>query len=249
MPFSVLIITKNEAHNIQNCLDALQGLSDDVILLDSGSTDQTVAIASKWGAKVHETEWLGYAATKNKGHQCCKYDWILSIDADEWVSEDLRRSLSQWKGGEKSVYYLDRLTTLAGKEVKHSGWYPDWKPRLYHRDHAQWEGAYVHEDLSFPKDFAKIRLRGKLFHHSYTDDQDHYRRMMKYAHLSAKAMFARNKRPNWWKRHISPLARFFRTLIIKRGFLDGMTGWKIANRNYFMVKEKYRLLDKMYREQ
>ncbi len=248
MGFSILLITKNEESNIGLCLKALSNLSDDVVVLDSGSTDKTIEIARNLGARVEEIEWLGYAGTKNSGHSYCRHDWILSIDADEFVSEELRQSLSDLEPKESTVYCLDRITHFSGKEVRYSGWYPDWKPRLYNKNSCKWIGEYVHEYLDVPEGFSSVKLEGKLDHHSYKTDQDHYDRMMKYAKLSAEKLFAKNKRPSWIKQRISPMARFIRTYLIKLGFLDGKTGWKIASRNYLMVAEKYRLLNQMYKQ-
>jgi glycosyltransferase involved in cell wall biosynthesis len=246
--FSVVIITKNEAANIQACLEPLLPLSDDVLVIDSGSTDGTRKIARNLGARVLETQWQGYAATKNWGNAQANYPWILSIDADEVLSEDLVQSLQNWQPQPETVFFLDRITNYCGTWVHHSGWYPDWKPRLFNRNEVHWRGEYVHETLTWPDSFQTEKLAGKLLHYSYRTQQDHWDRMERYAQLSAQELFSRGKKPTWVKRHLSPAFRFFRTWVIKQGWRDGRTGWTISRRNAYLVRRRYQLLQQLYRE-
>ena len=196
----------------------------EIIVLDSDSTDGTQEIAEQYGVKVIPTEWQGYAKTKNYGNSLCTHDWILSIDADEVLSSELIESIYQLTLEENTVYTLDRIANFCGKWIRHSGWYPDWKPRLFNRKHVFWEGDFVHETLQIPSEFRVQRLYGKLYHYSYKDLDDHLERTKKYARLAAEAMQAEGKKIHPLKRLLGPAVRFIRTFIIKRGFLDGKAG-------------------------
>lgn len=243
---SAVIITKNEEVNIKACVDALKPVVDEVLVIDSGSVDQTIAIAESAGAKVLQTEWKGYSATKNWGNQQAKNKWILSIDADEVLSKELQQSIvTLEEPTEKTVFILDRITNYCGKWIHHSGWYPDQKVRLFDKEKVYWKGDYVHETLHIPTEYSRILLKGKLEHYSYKSLEDHWQRLNKYAELSAQEMFNKGKKASWIKLNLAPAFRFFRTLILKKGILDGKEGLIISKRNAYMVRKKYRLLNKL----
>ncbi len=240
--FSAVLITKNEAATIADVLRPLQTLTDDIVVIDSQSTDGTIAICEAHGARVIQSEWLGYSATKNFGHSQAKYDWILSVDADEVLSDELISSLQNIQLKDKTVYALDRITDLYGTWIRHSGWYPDWKIRLFQRDPVYWKGDFVHETLHVPIDFEVVKLKGKFYHYSYKNAEDHLQRIEKYAVLAAEEMHAKGKKATFVKLYLSPVSRFIKTLIFQGGFLDGKAGWTIARRNAYLVRRKYRLL-------
>jgi glycosyltransferase involved in cell wall biosynthesis len=242
MSFSVVIIAKNEAHIIGRTLEALLPLKKEILLVDSGSTDGTCDIAQSLGVKVLEMDWEGFAATKNKGNQAAQQDWILSIDADEVLSDDLCDQLMKWQPKKQTVFLLDRITEYRGAWIRHSGWYPDWKPRLFDRRFCRWEGSHVHETLVFPGHFKREKLRGKLWHYSYKNREDHLRRMERYTELSARKMFEKGKKGNLLRACFSAGARFVRSFLIKKGFLDGHRGLDIARMNAKMVFLKYKKL-------
>ncbi len=243
---SALIITLNEADNIEACIKSLKPVVAEVLVLDSGSKDQTISIARQLGARVISTEWKGYAATKNYGNSLAAHPWILSIDADEIISEELGESIKNLNLDSKKVYALDRLTNYCGQWIKHSGWYPEWKVRLFHRDSSQWEGDYVHERLKYTEGIKVEKLTGKLFHYSYKSLEDHWDRIEKYAALSAQEMHTNGKRASFIKLWISPMIRFLRTYFIKAGFLDGKNGWIISIRNAQLVHLKYKILRSLH---
>lgn len=240
--FSITIITKNEADNIARCLDALRGLSDDILVLDSYSEDDTKTLAEAHGARVVQQPWLGYAASKNLANDRAHHDWILSIDADEVVSPELADTLRQLDPKPETVYRLDRLTSFCGQWIRHSGWYPDRKPRLFDKTQVEWQGEFVHETLAIPAHFKVVDLPGKLYHYSYRSHAEHLARIDRYSTLAAEELFAKGKNPSVLKTWFAPAARFIRTYFIKRGFLDGRMGWIIAWRNAVMVATKYRKL-------
>jgi glycosyltransferase involved in cell wall biosynthesis len=246
--FSVVIITRNEAANIEACLQPLTALSDDIVVVDAFSEDDTPRLAEAMGARVIQAEWKGYSQNKNLGNQAARHDWILSIDADEVVSEELARTLKDLHPLPNTVYELDRLTNYCGKWIRHSGWYPDWKIRLFDRRQVQWQGDYVHETLAIPENFQRVRLKGKLLHYSYKTRADHWARVERYAALSAQALHARGKRPSWVKLYLSPAGRFLRTLLLNLAFLDGKEGWVISWSGAKLVYRKYRILSEMMKK-
>ncbi|MCC6726632.1 MAG: glycosyltransferase family 2 protein [Saprospiraceae bacterium] len=246
-PFTAIIISHNVADTIGPCVEALRKVCEEMLVLDTQSTDGTIEICERLGATVVQQDWLGYAKTKNIGNQMARHDWILSIDADEVLSDELIASLRNWHPEAGKVYALDRITSYCGKWIHHSGWYPDWKVRLFDRRHVEWQGDFVHETLHIPTDFQSVKLKGKLFHYSYKDSDDHLRRMEKYARLAAQEQFAKGKKANFVKRWLSPFARFFKAYFLKMGILDGRAGWVISWRNAKMIRMRYRLLDELWR--
>lgn len=248
MGISAVVIALNEAENLPLTLPPLLRVAQEVLVVDTGSTDQTAVIARSLGARVIETHWLGYSATKNWANEQAQHDWILSIDADEVLSPELEASILQWSPQAETVFSLDRLNYYCGQAIQHSGWYPDWKVRLFDRRSVHWEGNYVHEDLRIPSTHQTAKLPGKLHHYSYQTSEDHWERIERYAHLSAQKLLAKGKTNVGFKRLFSPPARFFRTLILKRSFLDGKAGWTIAVRNAYMVRRKYQILAELLKK-
>ena len=241
-PFSAVIITYNERQNIGPCLTALSQVAADIVIVDAYSTDDTVERSRQFGARVFQRAWQGYAKAKNYGNSCATYDWVLSIDADEVLSEALIATLQQWSPQPQSVYVLDRITNYCGRWISYSGWYPDWKPRLFDRRAVAWAGDYVHETLQIPPDYTIARLEGQLLHYSYKTSAGHLARIEKYAGLAAQELHAKGRRATVAKLWLSPIFRFLRTYFIKRGFLDGAAGYTISKRNAYLVHLKYQKL-------
>lgn len=244
--FSAVVISQNEARTIGDCVAALRKVCEEVLVLDSQSTDGTIEICEKLGAKVLQQEWLGYAQTKNVGNATARHDWILSIDSDEVLSEELIDSLKNLNPEPGKVYALDRITEYEGKWVRHSGWYPDWKPRLFDRRSVEWQGDFVHETLRIPADYQVVKLRGKLFHYSFKNAEDHLHRLEKYAQLGAEEQFAAGKKVTFVKRWFAPAARFIRGFFLKKGLLDGRIGWTICWREAAMVRRRYQILEQLW---
>lgn len=245
---AAVIITNNEAANIGRCLKSLRKLVSEILVVDSKSTDDTVAICEKQGVPVIVREWEGYAKTKNFANSKVEAEWILSIDADEVLSEELFQSIKSLQLKRGVVYRLDRLNNFCGQWIKHSGWYPDWKIRLFHKEDAYWVGNFVHEKLKYGKSISVQKLEGKLYHYSYNSHEEHQQRIKRYAKLSAAEMYQNGKSPNFFKTIFSGGARFFRTLILKGGFLDGKNGWIISVRNVKMIWLKYKELRRLKKE-
>lgn len=223
---SAVVITFNEIANIERCILALKQVCDEVVLVDSHSDDGTAEKALEMGCEVHDTDWKGYSATKNLGNQLASNNWILSIDADECLSDDLIQSIQNLKLNDNEVYILQRLTNYCGQWIKHAGWYPDRKPRLFNRKWGQWKGEHVHEQLEYPNVKKEVVLSGHLLHYSYSTFNEHIAREKKYAKLAATR--DRNKRYNWFYSRMSMIFKFLRMYIFKAGFLEGKKGLQLC---------------------
>ena len=243
LPISAVIITKNEAGNIARCILAVQQVAAEVLIIDAFSTDETVPIAKALGAKVCQKTWIGYAHNKNYGNQVAQYDWILSIDADEVLSPTLISTIQQLTLANNTIYAVNRLVNYEGQWVKHSGWHPDWKVRLFNRQTTKWAATdLVHERLLYPSSNRQVRLNGVVYHYSYKNSADHWQRIEQYAQLSAQQLVAAGKKATFIKLYLAPIARFIRTYFLKKGFLDGRLGWRISCRNAYLVYRKYRIV-------
>ena len=192
-----------------------------------------------------EKEWINYTVNKNYANSLAKNDWILSVDADEVLSDELINTLQTLKPVNSKVYLLDRISNYCGIWIKYGSWYPDWKVRLFNKKDVLWKGDFVHETLNIPSDFEYVRLKGKLLHYSYKTEQEFEERLNKYANLAAEDLFSKSKKASFFKRYFSPIIRFLRDFIFKKGFLDGKTGYKIALGNASAVYRKYQILKKL----
>jgi glycosyltransferase involved in cell wall biosynthesis len=226
---SAVIITKNEEKNIERCLRSLAEVADEVIVIDGFSTDQTVSIARGLGANVTQREWEGYSASKNFGNGIASADYILSIDADEELSDALKKSIITFKNNPTSdACDLNRLTNYCGKWIRHSGWYPEYKTRIFKKTEAAWTGT-IHEELKFKSDPRIQKLSGDLLHFSYPTVESHVKKIYTYASLAAEKDFYKGKRYNLLVHGLmKPQFMFFKKYFLKLGFLDGGWGFAIA---------------------
>ena len=227
MKISATIITFNEERNIARVMESLR-CCDEILVLDSGSNDRTVEIATKLGARVVEASWHGYSAQKNIAAELAAYDWILSLDADESLSEALEAELWHIKktGPQFDGYTVPRLAQYLGRWILHSGWYPDRKVRLFCRHKARWIGNRVHESVTV--DGRIGHLKSNLLHFTCNSLSEHLRSMDNYTTLAAQEMAAREKHISPARLLLHPPWTFFRTYILQRGFLDGVEGLAIA---------------------
>lgn len=224
---SALIICRNEEKNISRCLTAVMAVADEVIVLDSGSKDQTLAIARSFGVRVVETSWRGYAGNKNYGHSLATHPYILSIDADEEISPILQQSILSVKSKLKGAYAMARRTRYCGQWIRYAGWYPDMKVRLFPRE-TRWEGDFVHEKPVLPAGTSVERLDGDLLHYSIDSLEDHLDVVRRYAQLKAEAYHAAGKRYRWYKALLNPVFVFFKMYVLKAGFLEGKLGFQLC---------------------
>lgn len=227
MQISATIITYNEERNIARAIESLRCV-DEILVIDSGSTDRTVEIASKLGARVIDRAWTGYSNQKNWAADQATHDWILSIDADEALSELLEAEIWQLKknGPQQDAYTMPRLAQYLGRWILHSGWYPDRKVRLYNRRRATWTGDFVHESLTVHGSTGK--LDATLLHFTCDSLSEHLRTLDRYTTLAAEQLVEQRRPIHFWHLFAKPWWEFFRTYFIKRGFLDGPEGLAIA---------------------
>ena len=228
MKITATVITLNEEHNIADALSSLSW-ADEIIVVDSESRDRTVEIAQGFTDRVFVRSWPGYSAQKNFAAEQSENDWIFSLDADERISKELALAIQQLKGGpepESAAYEMSRLTFYLGRWIKHSGWRPDYKRRLYHRKRSRWHGDYVHETLE--ADGRVGRLSGDLLHYTVRDASEHHLRMDRYTTLSAQQAYSLGKRASILSLLVLPCFVFLRSYILKLGFFDGLPGLAIA---------------------
>lgn len=238
MKISATIIAFNEERNIARVIESLR-CCDEILLLDSGSNDRTVEIASNLGARVVEASWHGYAAQKNIAVELASYDWILSLDADESLSEALEAEIWQIKksGPKFDGYTVPRLAQYLGRWILHSGWHPDRKVRLFDRRKAKWVGDFVHESVTV--DGAVGELKSNLLHFTCSSLSEHLRSMDRYTTLAAQEIVSRHANVTLGMLLFDPPWTFFRTYVLKLGFLDGAEGLAIAYMAAFYNFVKY----------
>jgi len=245
---SVAIITYNEEKNLPKTLEAIKDIADEIIIVDSYSTDNTVEIAKKYNAKIFIEEWKGYQNQKNSALEKCTKYWILFLDADEIVSEELKNSIKNvLEYSDADGYYINRKTYYLGKFLNHV-WQPDWVLRLVRKDaNPRWEGGDVHEYLTV--DGKKAKLSGFLYHYTYKDLNDHFQKSLKYAKISAQEMFKKGKKFKLHKLIINPFWAFFRIYFLNLGFLDGIRGLSVAMSYLFSTFLKYLFLWELEQEE
>jgi glycosyltransferase involved in cell wall biosynthesis len=227
MKISATIIAFNEERNIARVIESLR-CCDEILVLDSGSNDRTVEIASKHGARVVECSWHGYAAQKNIAAELAAHDWILALDADESLSEALEAEIWQIKksGPEFDAYTMPRLAQYLGRWILHSGWYPDRKVRLFNRNKAKWIGEFVHESVKVTGSVG--HLESNLLHFTCNSLSEHLRSMDGYTTLAAQELVTRGKSFGMVRLLVDPPWTFLRAYVFQLGFLDGVEGLSIA---------------------
>lgn len=236
-PLSVTIITKNEQSNIERCLQSVQW-ADEIIVVDSGSTDDTLEICRTYKCKIIETEWRGFGLTKQFAVKQATYNWILSVDADEEVTPDLTNKIQavlrepKFKG-----YRIKRNSFYLGKMIRFSGWQKDFTLRLFNRNHGNFNSNIVHESVKIEGTIGHISA--PLLHYTYPDLSSHVRRMDRYAELGAEQLWAKGKRASIISATSRAAIKFIKMYILKMGFLDGKIGFILATNSAYGVFLKY----------
>lgn len=245
---SVVIITYNEEKHIARCIQSVKGLADEVLVVDSFSKDKTREIATQLGARVLEHVFEGHIQQKNYAAQQATYDYVLSLDADEALSEELRESIHEVKRNwQYDAYQMNRCTNYCGQWIKHSGWYPDRKLRLWNRTTGEWGGVNPHDKWAlFDRHNTHRWIKGDILHYSYDSVDSHWKQAEKFSTIAAQAMFASGKRISTAGIYGKAIFKFFRNYILKAGFLDGYYGWVICKITAWETFEKYRKLRSMY---
>ncbi len=248
MKISGVIITYNEARNIARCLQSLQVVCDEILVLDSFSTDSTAQICHSFGVRFEQNTFEGHIQQKNEALQRASHPWVLSLDADEALSPELHASILALKkeSPQKGGFTFNRLTNYCGKWIHHSGWYPDTKLRLVTKADAQWGGINPHDQLLPSKELQLQHLKGDLLHYSYYTKADHFKQIAYFSAIAAKELHARRIKSSIPTIIIKVAAQFIKSYFIKLGFLDGAAGWHIAVRSAYATQQKYQLLRKLW---
>lgn len=235
---TVTVITRNEAANLAAALDSVRW-ADEIIVVDSGSTDDTVAIARGYTDRVIVRPWPGYADQKNFAADEASHDWVLSLDADERVSPALAEEVRRVMAGtpDAAGYRIPRVTFHLGRWIRSTDWYPDYQLRLYDRRRGRWAGRHVHESVR--ADGPVRRLKGEIQHYAYRDIAHHFQTMDRYTTLAARQMFEDGRRATWIDILVTPRLTFFRNYVLRGGFRDGMAGLIVSAMNAYYVGLKF----------
>ena len=248
MKISAVVITFNEEANIEAALESVAGIASEIIVVDSHSTDRTVKLARKYTDRIFERKWTSYADQKNFADAQASHPWILSLDADERLSLKLRDELlalltedPDWAG-----FSIPRQVFYLGRWIKHSGWYPDRRIRLFRKDRAHWQGEYVHEKLVIAGPPGS--LAGPIHHFTYRNISEHLARIDRFSSLGAQKLYAAKKKCRWHHLLILPSARFVKSYLLKLGFLDGFAGLVISVLNGYAIFARYAKLREIWKK-
>ena len=244
---SVVIVCKNGAKVIGETLKSFSGLTDDILVYDNGSTDGTKEVVKQSNARLVEGSWEGFGKTKNKANALGKYDWILSLDADEAIDGELKENLLQLDlSDEKKVFEFKFKNFLGGKWLRFGEWGDDKHIRLFNRIKIRWNDAGVHESLLLPDDVKVISVPGYVLHKTAANFSEYQNKMENYAALNAEKYFKQQKRPGALKMFFSAGFSFIKNYFFKLGFLDGIAGYHCARINARYTFLKYKRLDELW---
>ena len=246
---SVVIITFNEEKNIGRCLESVKAVADEIVVVDSLSTDKTKEIALSHGAVVMEQPFLGYIEQKNYALSKANNPYVLSLDADEALNEELTGSILEEKSKNfpKDAYAMNRLPYYCGKWIRHGTYYPDRKIRLVNNKKAKWGGVNPHDKIILEKGSTRQTLKGDLFHYIYQSFEDHVNKTNKFSSIAAMALYKAGEKPSYFKLIVNPAWAFFHCYFIRLGFLDGFTGFMIAKFVAMNTFLKYSKLIQLYK--
>ena len=245
IPLSVVIVCRNEETDIGRCISSVKDLTDDIVVLDNGSTDRTKEIVVKSGARLIEAEWEGFGKTKGKATALAKYDWVLNLDADENPDDELKSSIrSLGFQNPLEVFEICFKNFFGARYLRFGEWGGDKHIRLFNRQQVQWNTANVHEGLRFPAGVIITRLKGYILHYTVKTKEEFAAKMLKYGTLTAEKYAEMGKRSSWLRVRISPVFSFVKNYFFKLGFLDGEAGLICARMNSYYTRVKYaRLLE------
>ena len=248
MEISAVIITYNEEKRLEPALKSLAGVASEIIVVDSFSNDGTVKLAKKYTKDVFQRKWTNFSDQKNFANKRASFPWILSLDADERLSPELREEILQIKNEEPdcSAFSMPRQVFYLGKWIRHSGWYPDRKIRLFQKDKARWEGEYIHEKLVVEGNVQK--LKGVIHHFTYRNISDHLARVDKFSELGAQKLYAKKKKCRLYHLVFLPIFRFVKSFFLKAGFLDGYAGFIISVLHGYAIFIRYAKLREIWKK-
>lgn len=245
---SVVIITLNEEINIGRCIDSVKELADEILIVDSFSSDSTETITENKGARFIQHSFEDYVKQHEYADSQATFDHILTIDADEEISPGLRESIlgakKYWK---HDAYTMNRMTNYCGRWIKHSGWYPDTKLRLYDRRKGKWIGRKIHERYAMVGGSTRGHLKGDILHYSFNSISQHVLQANKFTDLTSQAAFEVGKKSNWIKILFSPIVKFTRDYFFNLGFMDGYYGFVVCRISAFATYMKYTKLHELHK--
>lgn len=242
---SAIIITYNEATAIERCIDSLLPVANEIIVVDSFSTDNTKYICLSL-AKQHnnlrffQRDFTGYSNQKNWGIAQAKHPYILSLDADECLTPTLTAAIKiALKKSDYKAYQFNRLTWYCGKWIKHGHWYPDRKLRLWHKKYGSWNTRPIHESVQLKAHTKIAHLKGNLLHYAFISEQEHLQQIAKYTTISANMLYQQGKKANFYHIYLKPIWKFISGYLFKAGFLDGKQGYAVAKHSAYATYLKY----------
>ncbi|HAF29310.1 MAG TPA: glycosyltransferase family 2 protein [Bacteroidales bacterium] len=247
---SATIITYNEEKNIERCLKSLQGIADEIIVVDSFSNDNTINICEKYNVKIFQNPFEGYSAQKRFAISKSSFDFILSLDADEALSEELKNSILDFKkNNEFDAYQCNRITNFCGSWIKHGGWYPDKQLRLWNKQSGDWNNSKIHEKVELNTNVKPGQLKGDLLHYSYYTIEEYITQLNKFSNLKADELIRKGKKANVFLLLFKPFIKFVINYFLKLGFLDGYYGFVLGVSSAYAtfityVKLNYKLKNK-----
>jgi glycosyltransferase involved in cell wall biosynthesis len=249
MKLSVVIITLNEEKNIEDCLKSVQEIADEVLVVDSYSTDGTEAICKQYGARFVQNRWEGIVAQRNFAQGLATGPVLLNLDADERVSPELAASILKEKalGFPMMGYAMNRFNNYCGQWIRHGVYYPDRKLRLYHKDAGRVEGSNPHEWVQLNEKLPVKKLKGDILHYSFRSFSEHIAQMNKFSTIAAQTLFDRGRKPSSIKPFLSAFWAFLNSYFVRLGFLDGIYGYVIARNNAMYAFFKYAKLNELWK--
>ncbi|WP_179352631.1 glycosyltransferase family 2 protein [Winogradskyella vidalii] len=250
LKLSGVIITFNEERNIEQCLQSLVHVVDEIVVVDSFSTDNTKAICERFNVTFIEQKFLGYIEQKNFALSQARYDHVVSLDGDEALSETLQKSILNLKTNWKfDGYFANRFNNFCGQWIKHSDWYPNKKLRVFDRRKAEWQGINPHDNVQlYDKNSKAGHLKGDILHKTYQSYSEFNQKTEYFSTIAAQAYFDKNKKAPVWKIIWNPSWAFFKSYILKRGFLDGLNGFVIGVQTANITFLKYSKLRELHKK-
>ncbi len=251
-PVSAFIICYNEQDNIGDCLRSI-AFCDEIVVIDSFSNDNTVSIAEALGAKVVQRKWPGFKNQKTFGLSCATYDWVLNLDADERVSDELRESILEVLRAEKEDpnkedgavgYYINRVVYYLNRWWRNGGWYPEHRLRFFKKSATTWGGIDPHEKAIV--EGPTSTLRGELYHYTYKSMDDHFQRLQNYSMIAAREEYERGRKFKLRQLIFNPVFRFFKFFVLKKGYREGIAGFIVAVAESYYTFMKYAKLWEIY---
>lgn len=252
MRISAAIITYNEEKNIERCLNSLQKVADEIVVVDSYSKDATKAICAEFNTvKFIENPFEGHIQQKNFAIGCCENNWVLSLDADEELSPELETNILQAKANldehSQGAYRFNRLSNYCGHWVRYGGWYPDTKTRLFHKEVGAWGGENPHDKYIVKPDVFHEFLEGDLLHYTFHTVEQHRAQIDKFTTIAAKAKFEKGKKSNALLAIVKAWAKWMRNYLVKQGYKDGRVGYDLANASAYATYLRYKKLADLWK--